>query len=51
MNISQDLGHRLAEYFEAGNEQLFKGMLGGILQDRPQTEGEIASAALLLVSS
>jgi NAD(P)-dependent dehydrogenase (short-subunit alcohol dehydrogenase family) len=25
-------------------------MLGGILQDRPQTVGEIASAALFLVS-
>src|SRR5271156_987494 len=44
-----NLEHSLVEYFHAGNEQLFKEMLGDILQGRPQTVGEIASAALFLV--
>jgi NAD(P)-dependent dehydrogenase (short-subunit alcohol dehydrogenase family) len=48
--MSQDLGRRLAEYFHADSEQLFKQMLEGILQGRPQTADEIASAALFLVS-
>ncbi|MGD0404152.1 MAG: SDR family oxidoreductase [Candidatus Acidiferrales bacterium] len=50
MNISRDLQHSLAEYFHAGNDQLFKQMPGGISQGRPQTVGEFASAALFLVS-
>jgi NAD(P)-dependent dehydrogenase (short-subunit alcohol dehydrogenase family) len=48
--MSQELGRGLAEYFHADSEQLFKQMLGGILQGRPQTADEIASAALFLVS-
>jgi NAD(P)-dependent dehydrogenase (short-subunit alcohol dehydrogenase family) len=48
--MSQELGRGLAEYFRADSEQLFKQMLGGILQGRPQTADEIASAALFLVS-
>ncbi len=48
--MSQDLGRSLAEYFHADSEQLFKQMLQGILQGRPQTADEIASAALFLVS-
>jgi NAD(P)-dependent dehydrogenase (short-subunit alcohol dehydrogenase family) len=36
--------------FHADIEQLFKQMLGGILQGRPQTVDEIASVALFLVS-
>ena len=37
-------------FFNADSEQLFKQMLNGILQGRPQTAEEIASAALFLVS-
>jgi len=48
--MSQDLGRKLAEYFQADNEKLFQGMLQGILQGRPQTAEEIAAAALFLVS-
>jgi enoyl-[acyl-carrier protein] reductase III len=48
--MSQELGRRLAEYFQADGEKLFKQMLEGILQGRPQTAEEIAAAALFLVS-
>lgn len=48
--MSQDLGRKLAEYFQMDNEKLFQGMLQGILQGRPQTGEEIAAAALFLVS-
>ena len=48
--MSQELGRSLAEYFQADGDQLFKGMLEGILQGRPQTATEIAAAALFLVS-
>jgi NAD(P)-dependent dehydrogenase (short-subunit alcohol dehydrogenase family) len=48
--MSQELGRQLAEYFQADNEKLFKQMLQGILQGRPQTAKEIACAALFLVS-
>ena len=41
---------RLADHFNADNEQLFKQRLNRILQGRPQTAEEIASAALFLVS-
>jgi 2-hydroxycyclohexanecarboxyl-CoA dehydrogenase len=47
--MSQELGRQLAEYFQADGEKLFKQMLQGILQGRPQTAEEIASAALFLV--
>jgi NAD(P)-dependent dehydrogenase (short-subunit alcohol dehydrogenase family) len=49
--MSQDLGRKLAEYFQADSEKLFQGMLQGILQGRPQTAEEIAAAALFLVSN
>lgn len=49
--MSQDLGRKLAEYFQADSEKLFQGMLQGILQGRPQTTEEIAAAALFLVSN
>ena len=48
--MSKELGRGLADYFNADSEQLFKQMLNGILQGRPQTAEEIASAALFLVS-
>ena len=48
--MSQELGRNLAEYFQADNETLFKQMLNGILQGRPQTAEEVAAAALFLVS-
>jgi NAD(P)-dependent dehydrogenase (short-subunit alcohol dehydrogenase family) len=48
--MSQELGRGLAKYLQMDGEQLFKGMLQGILQGRPQTEEEIAAAALFLVS-
>jgi meso-butanediol dehydrogenase/(S,S)-butanediol dehydrogenase/diacetyl reductase len=46
----QELGKNLAEYFQADKDKLFAGMFEGILQGRPQTTDEIASAALFLVS-
>jgi len=48
--MSKELGRGLADYFNADSEQLFKQMLNGILQGRPQTAEEIACAALFLVS-
>jgi NAD(P)-dependent dehydrogenase (short-subunit alcohol dehydrogenase family) len=48
--MSQELGRSLAEYFQADDKALFQQMLNGILQGRPQTADEIASAALFLVS-
>ena len=49
--MSQELGKKLAEYFQADKEKLFARMLEGILQGRPQTAEEIAAAALFLASS
>lgn len=48
--MSQELGQSLAEYFQADKDKMFKQMLEGILQGRPQTADEIAAAALFLVS-
>jgi NAD(P)-dependent dehydrogenase (short-subunit alcohol dehydrogenase family) len=48
--MSRELGQSLSEYFKADKDQMFKQMLEGILQGRPQTADEIASAALFLVS-
>jgi glucose 1-dehydrogenase len=48
--MSQELGRKLAEYFQADDKTLFRQMLEGILQGRPQTAEEIAAAALFLVS-
>jgi len=42
--------HGSGVILNADSEQLFKQMLNGILQGRPQTTEEIASAALFLVS-
>lgn len=49
--MSQQLGQGLADYFHADKEYLFKNMVRGILQGRPQTAEEIAAAALFLASS
>jgi NAD(P)-dependent dehydrogenase (short-subunit alcohol dehydrogenase family) len=48
--MSQELGRALVDYFQADREKLFAEMLKGILQGRPQTADEIASAALFLIS-
>ena len=48
--MSQDLAEKLARYFHTDKEMLLAGMLEGILQGRPQTGEEIASAALFLAS-
>jgi len=48
--LSQELGRALAERFHADRDAMFKQMLEGILQGRPQTAGEIAAAAVFLVS-
>jgi 3-oxoacyl-[acyl-carrier protein] reductase len=46
----QHLEQGLSEKFQVEREQVFKMALQGILQGRPQTEEEIAAAALFLVS-
>jgi len=48
--MSQELGRGLADYLQADGDALFKRMVEGILQGRPQTAEEIAAAALFLVS-
>jgi len=48
--MSQELGTKLAEYLQTDSEKVFAQVLKGILQGRPQTAEEIASAALFLVS-
>jgi NAD(P)-dependent dehydrogenase (short-subunit alcohol dehydrogenase family) len=48
--MSQELGRGLAARTGGDAEAMFKDFLGGILQGRPQTVDEIASAALFLVS-
>ena len=48
--LSQELGRALAERFHADRDAMFQQMLEGILQGRPQTAGEIAAAAVFLVS-
>lgn len=48
--MSQELGDKLAEYLQTDSEKVFAQMIKGILQGRPQTAEEIASAALFLVS-
>jgi NAD(P)-dependent dehydrogenase (short-subunit alcohol dehydrogenase family) len=48
--MSQELGTKLAEYLHTDSEKVFSQMLKGILQGRPQTAEEIASAVLFLVS-
>jgi NAD(P)-dependent dehydrogenase (short-subunit alcohol dehydrogenase family) len=48
--MSQNLGHALAERFQADPDKLFAQFIEGILQGRPQTTEEVAAAALFLVS-
>ena len=48
--MSQELGRDLAEYFQLDRDEMFKKFVEGILQGRPQTAGEIAAAAVFLVS-
>lgn len=48
--MSQKLGRALAERSGADPEKLLSQFLQGVLQGRPQTAGEIAAAALFLVS-
>lgn len=48
--MSQEIQVEFAKHFQTDKDQLFRQMLEGILQGRPQTVEEIASAALFLVS-
>jgi NAD(P)-dependent dehydrogenase (short-subunit alcohol dehydrogenase family) len=48
--MSKDLTREFAEYFKSGSDEMLKQMMQNILQGRPQTAQEIASAALFLVS-
>lgn len=48
--MSRELGNKFAEYLQVDSEELLSRMLKGVLQGRPQTAEEIASAALFLVS-
>lgn len=48
--MSQDLTREFSAYFQSGTDETLKQMVEGILQGRPQTAEEIASAALFLVS-
>jgi NAD(P)-dependent dehydrogenase (short-subunit alcohol dehydrogenase family) len=48
--MSHELARSLAEYYQADEMSLSQQMANGILQGRPQTAEEIASAALFLVS-
>ncbi|HVB55380.1 MAG TPA: SDR family NAD(P)-dependent oxidoreductase [Candidatus Acidoferrales bacterium] len=46
----EDLGQGLSEYLQTDKDKISARMFEGILQGRPQTMDEIASAALFLVS-
>jgi len=48
--MSQDLTREFSAYFQSGADETLKRMIEGILQGRPQTAEEVASAALFLVS-
>jgi NAD(P)-dependent dehydrogenase (short-subunit alcohol dehydrogenase family) len=48
--MSQDLTREFSDYFKSGGDEMLEQMLQRILQGRPQTAEEIASAALFLVS-
>jgi 3-oxoacyl-[acyl-carrier protein] reductase len=48
--MSQDLTRDFAAHFGSGGDEMLKQMMQNILQGRPQTADEIASAALFLVS-
>lgn len=48
--MSQDLTREFAKRFQSESDEVLKQMMRTILQGRPQTADEIASAALFLVS-
>jgi NAD(P)-dependent dehydrogenase (short-subunit alcohol dehydrogenase family) len=48
--MSQDLTKEFTAFSQTGADELLNQMIAGILQHRPQTAEEIASAALFLVS-
>jgi NAD(P)-dependent dehydrogenase (short-subunit alcohol dehydrogenase family) len=48
--MSQDLTREFAAHFQSAGDEILKQMIQNILQGRPQTAEEIASAALFLVS-
>lgn len=48
--MSQELTREFAAYFHSDGSDVMKRMIEGILQGRPQTADEVASAALFLVS-
>jgi 3-hydroxybutyrate dehydrogenase len=48
--MSQDLTREFSAYFQSGADEMLERMIEGILQGKPQTADEIASAALFLVS-
>jgi len=48
--MSRDLTRDFSAYFQSGGDEALNRMIEGILQGRPQTVKEIASAALFLVS-
>jgi NAD(P)-dependent dehydrogenase (short-subunit alcohol dehydrogenase family) len=49
--MSKDLTREFGEYFNSGADETLKQMLQSVLQGRPQTAEEIASAALFVVSN
>jgi glucose 1-dehydrogenase len=49
--MSKDLTVEFAAHFQSKGDEVLKRMIEGILQGRPQTADEIASAALFLVSA
>ena len=48
--MSQELTREFATYFQSDGSEVMKRMIESILQGRPQTADEVASAALFLVS-
>ena len=48
--MSKDLTREFSDYFKSRADETLEQMLKSILQGRPQTAEEIASAALFLVS-
>jgi len=47
--MSKDLTRQFSAYFQSGTDETLKQLIDGVLQGRPQTAEEIASAALFLV--
>jgi NAD(P)-dependent dehydrogenase (short-subunit alcohol dehydrogenase family) len=48
--MSQDLTREFSAYYQSGRDETLKQLIERVLQGRPQTAQEIASAALFLVS-